>query len=488
LTFFSPTTDKQRESRQLRAVRAASAAAGFGVYLGHVDSEWHFVPPELSVMILGPPRSGKTSALIIPNVLSANGAVVSTSTKPDVLDATVTSRSESGSCLLFDPTGSVTTGGAVEALRWSPLQACGTWDGAMTTARSLVQVAASAGSRGMVRPESSHWNERAQALLGPLLYAAALEGSDMRTVLTWVDRRKSLPAQIVLAGAPGGVADLAANALEGLAATDERELSGIWSTASGVLAGFRTERALAATVDPNFDADRFARSADTIYICAPAHRQALVAPLVVGLIEDVRNAAYRRAAVGNPEGGRPPPVLLALDEVANIAPLPTLPSMISEGGGQGVVTLASLQDLSQARQRWPDEADGFPSLFGATLVLPGIGDVRTLEALSTLAGDEEIATRTVSSGRAPSGHPVTDLVTGGRPHVGESASTQWRRRLPPDLITRGSPGLALAFDERNQPTWIRLAPAHSTEPWKTLSQVGRSRHRQPPGPELGPPR
>jgi hypothetical protein len=171
-------------------------------------------------------------------------------------------------------------------------------------------------------------------------------------------------------------------------------------------------------------------------------------------------------------------VLLALDEVANIAPLPQLPSMISEGGGQGVMTLASLQDLSQARQRWPDEAEGFPSLFGCTVVLPGIGDVRTLEALSTLAGDEEIASRSVSTGRAPSGHPVSDMVTGGRHHVGESATTQWRRRLPVDLIARGSPGLALSFDDRNQPSWIRLAPAHAVDPWKTLTEAGRTHRRQ----------
>ncbi len=455
------------------------------MYLGHDTDGWQFVPPELSVMILGPPRSGKTSSLIIPNVLAANGAVVSTSTKPDVLDATTTARSHIGRCFLFDPTGSVPPTLDLEPLRWSPVQGCGTWDGAMTTARSLVQVAISSGSRGMLRPESSHWNERAQSLLAPLLYAAALEGADMRTVLTWVDRRKSLPALTILASTPGGIADLAAHALEGLAATDERELSGIWSTASGALTGFRTERALAVTVDPDFNPDEFAASADTIYICAPAHRQAQVAPMVVGLVEDVRNAAYQRAASHLPGEPRRPPVLLALDEVANIAPLPHLPSMISEGGGQGVVTLASLQDLSQARQRWPDEAEGFPSLFGCTVVLPGIGDVRTLEALSTLAGDEEIAARSVSTGRGPSGHPVSDLFTGGRPHVGESATTQWRRRLPADLIARGSPGLALSFDDRNRPSWIRLAPAHSVEPWKTLSDAGRARRRQPRGIEPG---
>ncbi len=82
--------------------------------------------------------------------------------------------------------------------------------------------------------------------------------------------------------------------------------------------------------------------------------------------------------------------MLALDEVANIAPVPDLPAMVSEGGSQGVVTLACLQDLSQARGRWGVAADGFLSLFGTTVVLPGIGDVHTLEALSALAGEEEV--------------------------------------------------------------------------------------------------
>ena len=64
----------------------------------------------------------------------------------------------------------------------------------------------------------------------------------MRTVLTWVDRRLALPAQQVLSGQPGRATDLARNLLDGITATDERELSGIWSTASGALSGFRSRR------------------------------------------------------------------------------------------------------------------------------------------------------------------------------------------------------------------------------------------------------
>jgi type IV secretory pathway TraG/TraD family ATPase VirD4 len=427
--------------------------------------------------------------LIIPNVMVSNGPVVATSTKSDVMDATIKARSQLGRCLLFDPTGSVERPPGVAELLWSPLQSSTTWGAALSMARSLVEVGSSPAGRRAAASDGSHWIERAQALMAPLLHAAALDGADMRTLLTWVDRRQALPAQQILAGEPGRATELARNLLDGIVATDPRELSGIWSTASGSLSGFRSEEALAATARPDFDPEQFVRSVDTIYIAAPAHRQAMIAPMVVGLIDDIRHATYARNAHTNarahtgPPSPRQPPVLLALDEVSNIAPIPDLPSMISEGGGQGLTTMVCLQDLSQARSRWPDHADGFPSLFGTTVVLPGIGDVRTLESLSVLAGEEEIPTRTVSSGRTLTDRPLTDLITGGRPQHGESVSTQWRRRLPVDVISHGATGHALAFDERNRPAWIPLAPFYACEPWRTLGAHERqiARAPEPPG-------
>ena len=86
-TFSSPT-HQRATLRALRVARDASADARHGLYLGHDAHTWHHADAQQSVLVLGPPRSGKTSALLIPNVLSAHGAVVTTSTKPDVLDAT----------------------------------------------------------------------------------------------------------------------------------------------------------------------------------------------------------------------------------------------------------------------------------------------------------------------------------------------------------------------------------------------------------------
>ncbi len=462
-----------------RAVFDANGAAGSGLYLGHDETGWRHAAPQQSVMVLGPPRSGKTTSLIIPNVLAASGAVVSTSTKPDVLHATAAARAAVGRCLLFDPTGTAPRDPRLQPMRWSPLQSCTTWTGAQATAAALVEVG-SAPSGGRVTSDGSHWLERARALLAPLLHAAALEGHDLRTLLTWVDRRQALPAQQILSAVPGSTTALARNLLDGIASTDPRELSGIWSTTSGALGGLRSEAALAAAAEPDFDPARFVRSTDTVYLAAPAHLQSLVAPLVVGLLNDIRFATYERHAAA--PDTRPRPVLLALDEVANIAPVPDLPSMLSEGGGQGLLTLACFQDLSQARQRWPGAADGFPSLFGTTVVLPGIGDVRTLEALSQLAGEEEVVVTGRSTGRSPTDRPLTDLVSGGRPHVGETLAGHVRRRLPVDVLAHGSPGHALAFDERNRPAWIPLAPSHVCEPWRTLRgmQLGTGLERRTP--------
>lgn len=467
-------------SNALAAVRTAAAEAKGCVYLGAGSLGPVWAPREQAVLVLGPPRAGKTSGIVIPSVLSAPGAVVSTSTKPDVLGATATARARNGPCLLYDPSGTVAAPRGVERVRWSPVTGCAHWDDALLVARSLVGASRPAG-RGDAGGDVGvdHWTERAQALLAPVLHAAALCGADLATVLSWIDRRQAAPA-LGLLDREG--ATIAADLLAGIAATDAREQSGIWSTASGVLAAYHSEAALATTVAPNFDPVAFCGSAATLYVCATGRHQALAAPLVVGLLTDVRAAAYARAAdsVRETEPGstaHPAPVVLALDEVANIAPLPDLPAVVSEGGGQGVVTLACLQDLSQARGRWGTAADGFLSLFGTTVVLPGIGDVPTLESLSALAGEEEVHTRSLSSAVTPAGSSVVRATVsrllrgpsrrGSDPVPTITTSTVLRRRLPVDTAGRGAAGMALVVGDRNRMGWIHLTPWFASEPWRS---------------------
>ncbi len=153
-------------------------------------------------------------------------------------------------------------------------------------------------------------------------------------------------------------------------------------------------------------------------------RQRQFAPLVVAMVGDVRDAAYTRSR----DGSAGPPTLLALDEVANIAPIPDLPAMVSEGAGQGLLVLACLQDLSQARARWGPAADGFLSLFGTTVVLRGIADTATLRDISALAGDREVPAVTVNR----------SADRWGRVRPSTSVGTKREPGLPVDAVAHGS--------------------------------------------------
>jgi type IV secretory pathway TraG/TraD family ATPase VirD4 len=442
--------------RSTAALHEIHRFAQHSIYVGVGAQGWMWAGAQRSTLVLGPPRSGKTSSLVTPNILVSDGPVVSTSTKPDVMRATALSRSSEGCAFLYDPSGEVQCPPGVERVGWSPLTTARSWDAAVVTADAMVGATRLQSLRG----GEHHWTERASALLSTLIHAAALEEHPMREVLRWIDRHDGSRALDILDSHPEHD-ESATDLLAGIVATDHREQSGIWSTASGVLAAYRTASAMESTALPPVDFDAFCSGPHTLYLCSAGRRQRQFAPLVVATIGDVRDAAYARARDGH-EG---PPTLLALDEVANIAPVPDLPAMVSEGAGQGLLVLACLQDLSQARGRWGQAADGFLSLFGTTVVLPGIADTATLRDLSALAGEREVASTTISR----------SVDRWGRIRPSTSVSPSRQPRLPVDALSRGIPGHARVVGPDKEVTDVILTPAHACSPWRDL--LGRSRPR-----------
>jgi type IV secretion system protein VirD4 len=378
-----------------------------------------------AVLVLGPPRSGKTSGVIIPTLIAHTGPAVSTSTKPDVAQATVRARARQGRAWVFDPTGSAGPHIGEHRLRWSPVTSSRSWDDALLMARAM-------SSRiGQGTTDRSHWANRAQALLAPMLHAAAIHGHEIDRVVDWVMRHELDETGILLEDER--CSRLAFGSLLGILHTEDRERSSIFSATADALQAYTSQHALDTASDPNFDPDAFARSADTIYIHAPAEHQAAAAPIVCGLLSEIRRATYHAHSTGAPVRGR---MLFALDEVANIAPLEELPQIASEGGGQGLTLLAALQDLSQARARWGAAADGFLTLFGTKLLLPGIADRTTLETVSTMLGeyDRQTVSRSHPTGGAASAAFAVVFGHGGSAGAQRttSISTQRTRVLSPE--------------------------------------------------------
>ena len=452
---------RQRRSKQpvpqpqavdlLGDVRERCLRAGGGPHLGLAfDHQPRFARRERAVLLLGPPRSGKTSGVIIPTIIAHTGPVVATSTKPDVLAATSRARGRVGRVWVFDPAGTSTTAGVGGlGLRWSPVTASASWDDALLLARAMTS------GVGAGTTDRSHWATRSQALLAALLHAAAIHGHDMATVVGWVMSHDLDQAGVLLEDRR--CSQLAFQTLVGLFHTDERERSAIFSSTASALTAYTGQRALELTRNPNFNTHQFVQSQDTIYIHAPAEQQTVAAPLVCGLLAEIRRATYQAHAQRQLAGR----VLFALDEVANIAPLEELPQIASEGASQGLLLLAALQDLSQARARWGEQADGFLTLFGTKLILPGIADTKTLEAVSMTLGEYDRQVVSNTRTRVP-GHGV------------QRAKTRSTLRTPvmsPGEIAGIPAGRALHLDGVSSEV-LTLTPAHRSEPWRTLTTPG----------------
>jgi len=354
--------------------------------------------------------------------------------------------------LLFDPSGTVAIPRGVHRIGYSPIRQGKTWDGAVLATRTMTDVA----RRGRSERGDDHWSERAATLVAPLLHAAALSDLSMPVLSSHVDQRFASDALAQLSDRYGEHHP-AVTSLRGVLASEDRERSSIWSTASGLFAGLRTQAARNASRDAPLDVDEFLRGRHHLHIVAPSRHQAVATPLVVGLIDEIVHATYS----SHQRGSR---LLLALDELANVAPLPQLASIVSEGGGQGVVTLACLQDLSQARSRWGANADGFLSLFPTTVVLPGIADRTTLDLLRNLAGREYVET------------PVVQRNARGRV-AGSSVSWSERDRVTLGELAHGRPGYALGLSSTKELAWIALTSAHHDERFRDYLDQSGARSR-----------
>jgi len=96
---------------------------------------------------------------------------------------------------------------------------------------------------------------------------------------------------------------------------------------------------------------------------------------------------------------------LMLDEAANY-PLPSLSSLMSEGGGTGISTLVVLQSLAQARAVWGEHQAG--AIWDSAIVkviLGGGSNARDLDDLSKLIGQRQ--ERQTSTSIGPNGRTTT---------------------------------------------------------------------------------
>jgi type IV secretory pathway TraG/TraD family ATPase VirD4 len=393
------------------------------------------------------------------------GPVVVTSTKPDVLE-TWGVREAEGVNTLFDPTGSV--GRPDLCVGWSPLARCEWWDDAVHCAAVMLHPQALDTSSLNAR----HFADMAKQLLAPLLHAAALARRPIADARSWLlSAEFSEPLEILDQHNAANAAD----ELRGVAMLPFGEhQGGILATAATAL-GWVVRDSVRAATDPErsdqLDIDAFLDRGGTLYIVSPSRTMQELAPLNAALVDAIAERALERAVAQR--GRLEPRLLLALDEAANIAPLASLPSLVAEGGQQGVTSVVVLQDISQAYERWG--RDGAHTLWNnATLrvVLPGVADPATVDLVTKFAGEIERWVRSVSNQWSEG---WTSGEHGGR-NRSNSRSESWSSRIEP--LSRGG-------EVQRLPRSEGLLLARSLPPARLVLQPELPSAGPPVPPDLG---
>ena len=405
------------------------------------------VPVDEHVLVMAPPRTGKTG-LLAGLVLRYPGPVVSTTTKADVFALTSGVRSWRGPVLVFNPQS---IGGVASTFRWNPVDGCADEAVAIRRADGFANAISMSGTE-----DPSFWTSKASSYLRALFHAAALSGGDMRLVARWALGSAQGAEQILQhAGADQWAAELAE--LRGEA---QKTAATVKMVVSRALA-FMTDPALAQSVlpagDGRFDIEAFLRQAGTLYLIAESeHDDSPIAPLFAAMAGEVHHVAAQLGQA-SPGGRLDPPLLMALDEIVQTCPI-ALPTWLADSGGKGIQLIPVTHGEAQLRSRWQqDGAQVVLDTCGVKVWLPGISDTGTLKMASDLCGQAALRER------------------GQRHHTRHEAMTS-------DMIRQLPAGHALIIRGGYAPVIARLGAAWKDPLYKTARRRGAAIARLAPHP------
>ena len=335
------------------------------------------VPVEEHLLVMAPPRTYKT-AFLADVILRYPGPVIATTTKPDVYALTSMVRGQLGPVHVFNPQH---TGGVPSTFRWSPVEGCQDPATAIRRADAFAFAISQKGTE-----DGGFWAAKASDYLRGYFHAAALAGYDLRAVAAWVSGADPhLPEQILNAA---GARQWALTLAE-LRSEAHKTTATVRMVMSRALS-FMADPALANSVLPRpgdgFDIAGFLDQAGTVYMIAESvTSEAPVAPLFAAMAAEIHHTAAQSGQASR-SGRLDPPLLMGLDEVTQICPVP-LPSWLADSGGKGIQVIAVVHGEAQLAGRWGDHGRQIVmDTCSVKVFLPGITDVTTLEAAAKLCG------------------------------------------------------------------------------------------------------
>jgi type IV secretory pathway TraG/TraD family ATPase VirD4 len=370
------------------------ALSELGVKVARIGLMGVYSSAQDHTLTVGGPRKGKTQ-LLMNWVVDAPGAVITTSTKLDVLALTYSRRQRRGPVWVFDPSGVIQPGSkiaeqiaadGVTYVRFNPLVGCELAAIAMDRAADLIDGVGRSKGDG----QGERWDGFAKQTLQSLLHAAALGKYTMYDVQQWVanpteKHKRAVLTELRLAGpAAAGMTQEATQFFE----NNPNTQSSISTTIMPALSWLSVPSAAAAAAPggQQFDVRQLLSETGTVYLIGAEDKK--TSPLVTSLTAQI--ARHSRALSAGMPGGRLDPYLsMVLDEAALICLIP-LDQWSGDFGSRGICMHIAAQSIAQLRERFGEAATGALLTNTSTkIVFGGTGDAGDLQYWATLAGERE---------------------------------------------------------------------------------------------------
>lgn len=458
-------TGRRRETSSLEAKAVRAKAKRLGVETNGVDtfglpigravagkrSFWSSFE-DVCVLIAGP-RTGKTTCWVVPRIWAAPGLVVATSNKRDIVDSSRNERAGLGNIWIFDPQAIVG-----EPQKW--------WWNILTYVTDAVQATALAQifvdtTRDATAQKNAYFDSASQELIASLLLAAARGGHTIIKVYDWLrDPDDREPLRILR----GAGEERMALSLEGNMNLVHETRSGVYGGAGTIVRFMVNDEAMKWVTPqhhlPELQIEDLIRSTDTLY-CLSQEGRGSATPIVTALTVAVTEAAVELAKT-QPGGRLRTPMLIELDEAANVCRWSELPNQYSHFGSRGIVVDTVLQNWSQGEVVWGKE--GMRKLWSAAnqrVYGGGVSEKDYLSDLETVIGAYYIDS-TQSSYSAQSGSSTS------RSHESQQrwiATVAELAALPPRRAWLMSSG--------NTAVLIEMMPFYESKPPKYTNQRPR---------------
>lgn len=383
-----------------------------GVIFGEMEDSGMAVHLQLDnhAIVVAGTRSGKTAGLMTPALLTYNGAVMATSVKDDLVKGTIIERKKRGRVWIFDPGQSlpVRTGDPVVDKRngavvdpediayWSPLDRAKDWREALRTADVLLATSMGGDSGGS---NMQFFKNMAGKVLPVLLFSAAVMDEDMRRVLRWLNRINDKQTHAEIDAVLRWKDNI--DALDiwiGFLKRDQKLRGDIGATVESAVVVYQDPRVQATSKTKDAPKGQHINTADfidggqnTLYVVAPVSEQNRLEPLFVTLMQGILTDIADKS-----DGDLDTPLLVALDEAANIAGMPQLPTFLATIGSKHVSIISAWQDFSQIESKYGKAKGTVLNNSRGLLLLPGVKDPETLDFFTKVGGEEIIESVSVS--------------------------------------------------------------------------------------------